>query len=66
MIGIGAAPARFLLARRRVIGVDIRKEIFHLVELGVDGKIAFGRRSGRQLDTAFNRVPCRHSAIKRT
>jgi len=27
-----------------VIGVDIGKEVFHIVGLGVDGKIAFRRK----------------------
>jgi hypothetical protein len=27
-----------------VIGVDIGKEVFHLVGFGIDGKIAFRRR----------------------
>jgi hypothetical protein len=30
-----------------VIGVDIGKEVFHLVGLGVDGKIAFRRKIRR-------------------
>ncbi len=40
-----------------VIGVDIGKEVFHIVGLGVDGKIAFRRkinlpeRALRQQDT---------------
>jgi hypothetical protein len=29
-----------------VIGVDIGKDVFHLVGLGVDGKMPSGRRSG--------------------
>jgi hypothetical protein len=29
-----------------VIGVDIGKEVFHLVGLGIDGKIAFRRKIG--------------------
>jgi hypothetical protein len=27
-----------------VIGIDIGKEVFHIVGLGVDGKIAFRRK----------------------
>ena len=41
-----------------VIGVDIGKEVFHIVGLGVDGKIAFRkkiRRSG--LKDAFEKLP---------
>ena len=36
-----------------VIGVDIGKEIFHVVAFGVDGKIAFQkiRRLGRSMHT---------------
>jgi hypothetical protein len=30
-----------------VIGVDIGKEVFHLVGLGLDGKIAFRRKIRR-------------------
>jgi hypothetical protein len=30
-----------------VIGVDIGKEVFHIVGLGVDGKIAFRRKIKR-------------------
>jgi hypothetical protein len=51
MIGIGAAPARFLLARRRVIGVDIRKEIFHLIELASTGRLP------SEVDQAGNLTP---------
>ena len=41
-----------------VIGVDIGKEVFHLVGFGVDGKIAFRRRI-RQLDLkeVFKKLP---------
>jgi len=30
-----------------VVGVDIGKEVFHIVGLGVDGKIAFRRKIRR-------------------
>jgi len=41
-----------------VIGVDIGKEVFHLVGLGVDGKIAFRRKIRRLgLKDAFERLP---------
>ena len=30
-----------------VVGVDIGKEVFHLVGFGIDGKIAFRRRIRR-------------------
>jgi transposase len=41
-----------------VIGVDIGKELFHLVGLGVDGKIAFRRRIRRlSLKEAFEKLP---------
>jgi len=41
-----------------VIGVDIGKEVFHLVGLGVDGKIAFRRKIRRlALKDAFERLP---------
>jgi transposase len=41
-----------------VIGIDIGKEVFHIVGLGVDGKIAF-RRKIRRLDLkdAFEKLP---------
>jgi transposase len=41
-----------------VIGVDIGKEVFHLVGLGVDGKIVF-RRKVRRLgfEHAFDKLP---------
>jgi len=32
-----------------VIGVDIGKDVFHLVGFGVDGKIAFRRKEGRKI-----------------
>jgi transposase len=41
-----------------VIGVDIGKEVFHLVGLGVDGKIAFRRKIRRlALKDAFEQLP---------
>jgi transposase len=41
-----------------VIGVDIGKEVFHLVGLGVDGKTAFRRRIRRLgLKDAFENLP---------
>jgi len=41
-----------------VIGVDIGKEVFHLVGLGTDGKIAFRRKIRRLgLKDAFERLP---------
>jgi transposase len=41
-----------------VIGVDIGKEVFHLVGFGVDGKIAFRRRIKRLgLKDAFEQLP---------
>jgi transposase len=41
-----------------VIGVDIGKDVFHLVGFGVDGKIAFRRRIRRLgLKDAFERLP---------
>src|ERR1700745_4206262 len=41
-----------------VIGVDIGKEVFHLVGLGVDGKTAFRRRIRRLgLKDAFEKLP---------
>ena len=42
----------------RVIGVDIGKEVFHLVGLGADGKIAFRRKIRRLgLKDAFEQLP---------
>jgi hypothetical protein len=35
------------MASLAVIGVDIGKEVFHIVGLGVDGKIAFRRKIRR-------------------
>jgi transposase len=41
-----------------VIGVDIGKEVFHIVGLGVDGKIAFRRKIRRLgLKDAFEKLP---------
>jgi transposase len=41
-----------------VIGVDIGKEVFHLVGLGIDGKTAFRRRIRRLgLKDAFEKLP---------
>lgn len=41
-----------------VIGIDIGKEVFHLVGFGVDGKIAFRRRIRRLgLKDAFEKLP---------
>jgi transposase len=43
-----------------VIGVDISKEVFHLVGLGADGKIAFRRKIRRlALKDAFEQLPPR-------
>ena len=45
-------------ARVTVIGVDIGKEVFHLVGLCVDGKIAFRRKIKRlALKDAFEKLP---------
>jgi transposase len=41
-----------------VIGIDIGKEIFHIVGLGVDGKIAFRKKIRRlSLKDAFEKLP---------
>ena len=41
-----------------VVGVDIGKEVFHLVGFGIDGKIAFRRRIRRlALKDAFEKLP---------
>ena len=41
-----------------VVGVDIGKEVFHLVGFGVDGKIAFRRKIKRLgLKEAFEQLP---------
>ena len=48
----------FDTASLAVIGVDIGKEVFHLVGLGFDGKIAFRRKSRRLgLKEAFEKLP---------
>src|SRR5271156_6597990 len=48
----------FDTASLAVIGVDIGKDIFHLVGLGVDGKIAFRRKFRRLgLKDAFEKLP---------
>jgi hypothetical protein len=50
-----------------VIGVDIGKEVFHIVGLGVDGKIAFRRKVKRLgLKDAFEKLPpCHRRATTR-
>ena len=41
-----------------VIGIDIGKEVFHLVGFAADGKIAFRRRIRRlALKDAFEKLP---------
>jgi transposase len=41
-----------------VIGVDIGKEVFHIVGFGIDGKIAFRRKIKRlSLTDAFEKLP---------
>ena len=41
-----------------VVGVDIGKEVFHLVGFGIDGKIAFRRRIRRlALKDVFEKLP---------
>src|SRR5712671_4584455 len=41
-----------------IIGIDIGKEVFHLVGFGVDGKIAFRRKIRRLvLKDAFEKLP---------
>jgi transposase len=41
-----------------VIGIDIGKEVFHLVGIGVDGKIGFRRRIRRLgVKDAFEKLP---------
>src|SRR5207249_11622880 len=43
-----------------VIGVDIGKEVFHLVGFGVDGKIVFGRKIKRLgFAAVFEAIPSR-------
>src|ERR1700675_4071903 len=52
------ATMEFNTASLAVIGVDIGKEVFHLVGLGVDGKIAFRRKIRRLgLKDAFEKLP---------
>ena len=52
------AKTEFDTASLAVIGVDIGKEVFHLVGLGTDGKIAFRRKVRRlSLKDAFERLP---------
>ena len=42
-----------------VVGVDIGKDVFHLVGLGADGKIAFRKKVRRlALNDAFEQLPC--------
>ena len=44
-----------------VIGIDIGKEVFHLVGFTADGKIAFRRRIRRLgLKDAFEKLPPLH------
>jgi transposase len=48
-----------------VIGIDIGKEVFHLVGFGADGKIAFRRKIRRLgLKDAFEQLPRASSAWK--
>src|SRR6516162_6242393 len=48
----------FKMSSPVVIGVDIGKEVFHIVGLGVDGKIAFRRKIRRLgLKDAFEKLP---------
>jgi transposase len=48
----------FKLSSPAVIGVDIGKEVFHLVGFAADGKIAFRRRIRRPgLKDAFEKLP---------
>jgi hypothetical protein len=44
-----------------VIGVDIGKEVFHLVGLGADGKIAFRRKIRRSASKTRSRS-CRRAS----
>jgi transposase len=45
-------------ARLAVVGVDIGKEVFHIVGFGIDGKIAFRRKIKRlSLTDAFEKLP---------
>src|SRR5215813_8043403 len=48
----------FSTAPLAVIGVDIGKEVFHIVGLGVDGKIAFRKKIRRLgFEDAFEKLP---------
>src|SRR5215510_4667684 len=48
----------FSTASLAVIGVDIGKEVFHIVGLGVDGKIAFRKKIRRLgFEDAFEKLP---------
>src|SRR5215470_3610187 len=48
----------FSTAPLAVIGVDIGKEVFHIVGLGVDGKIAFRKKVRRfGFEDAFEKLP---------
>jgi len=52
------AKMEYNTASPAVIGVDIGKEVFHLVGLGADGKIAFRRKIRRLgLKDAFEKLP---------
>ena len=52
------AKMEYNTAPPAVIGVDIGKEVFHLVGLGADGKIAFRRKIRRLgLKDAFEKLP---------
>ena len=52
------AKTEYDAALPTVIGIDIGKEVFHLVGLGADGKIAFRRRIRRlALKDAFEKLP---------
>jgi hypothetical protein len=44
-----------------VIGVDIGKEVFHLVGFGADGKIAFRRKIGAWVSEMSSRS-CRRAS----
>jgi transposase len=46
------------------IGIDIGKEIFHIVGFGTDGKIAFRRKIKRlALTETFKKLPRRHGSM---
>jgi len=48
----------FKMSSPVVIGIDIGKEVFHLVGFAADGKIAFRRRIRRlALKDAFEKLP---------